>query len=451
MSLLAMPLLVVNLGSEMLYILDQRLKAQKIPSDKACKVITDVVKTMFEAQFVKELFAPQEMYTVAQTRQIFDKLAHSSIMKLSEASMDKLFDLMVMGVKYQLLCSTRVDQIFEITMTHVDAVMSLIGDLPTSMSAPPELVASATSLLTRVRTQISSTYKSLTLGSWHLLRQTLFRFFQDRRVKVSLFLQEGIQSAHGRIILPSPQSAYIGTVTYYDLLGGLEEQERLSLAVQKIEPVEFFCHPSALGENLYSKTRAKVVPPVRRSSTIRPADAGTTSSSTTSSSFSSATAAASASAAASVKRAYQAYRGVLDPVPSVAADGSQSSQAKEITLLSVLLNKSQNTGGDNFKLNLFGDDDFIETENDENSLDPSLNSFSSSAKATEANAAACQKPIRFTSDEVTKRAAHLEEVMKDLDLDNSAIHGKGMDKSGSKQSSLPLLGAEDLLDLMDQC
>ena len=85
MSQLAMPLLVVNLGCEMLYILDQRLKAQNIPGDKSCKVLHDVVRTMFDGTYVEKLFAPQDMYTVSQTRKIFDRLAHSSIMRLSES------------------------------------------------------------------------------------------------------------------------------------------------------------------------------------------------------------------------------------------------------------------------------------------------------------------------------------------------------------------------------
>lgn len=85
MSQLAMPLLVVNLGCEMTYILEQRLKAQNIPADKACKVLNDVIRTMFDPGYVDKLFAPQDMYTVSQTRKIFDRLAHSSIMRLSES------------------------------------------------------------------------------------------------------------------------------------------------------------------------------------------------------------------------------------------------------------------------------------------------------------------------------------------------------------------------------
>lgn len=37
MSLKTLPLLFINLGGEMMYILDQRLRAQNIPSEKAKK------------------------------------------------------------------------------------------------------------------------------------------------------------------------------------------------------------------------------------------------------------------------------------------------------------------------------------------------------------------------------------------------------------------------------
>lgn len=69
----------------MLYILEQRLKAQAIPPDKSVKVLQDVVASMFDRQFVEKLFAPQEVYSISSTRKIFDRLAHSSIMRLSES------------------------------------------------------------------------------------------------------------------------------------------------------------------------------------------------------------------------------------------------------------------------------------------------------------------------------------------------------------------------------
>ena len=39
-TLLAMPMLVINMGGEMVYILEQRLRAQNIPKDKSSKGAT---------------------------------------------------------------------------------------------------------------------------------------------------------------------------------------------------------------------------------------------------------------------------------------------------------------------------------------------------------------------------------------------------------------------------
>ena len=102
-SLHTMPLIVLNMGGEMTYILNQRLQAQSVQDEKAKKVLQDVVRAMYSPIFIDELFKPQSMYSTSSTKQIFEKLAHSSIMRLNKSSMDKLYDLMCMGFKYQII------------------------------------------------------------------------------------------------------------------------------------------------------------------------------------------------------------------------------------------------------------------------------------------------------------------------------------------------------------
>ena len=85
MASIAMPLVVVNLGAEMLYILDQRLKAQCIADDKSRQVLNDVVRTWFDHKFVEALFKPQQLYSLTATREVFERLAHSSIMRLNSS------------------------------------------------------------------------------------------------------------------------------------------------------------------------------------------------------------------------------------------------------------------------------------------------------------------------------------------------------------------------------
>lgn len=44
---------------------------------------------MFDKAYVDKLFTPQELYSVSSVRKIFDKLAHSSIMRLSESRWER--------------------------------------------------------------------------------------------------------------------------------------------------------------------------------------------------------------------------------------------------------------------------------------------------------------------------------------------------------------------------
>ena len=50
---------------------------------------------------------------------IVEKLAHSSIMRLNKSSMEKLYDLMTMGFKYQMISSQSPQQFFQVTLNHL--------------------------------------------------------------------------------------------------------------------------------------------------------------------------------------------------------------------------------------------------------------------------------------------------------------------------------------------
>lgn len=122
----AIPLLFLNLGGEMIYILDQRLHAQQIPEDKAEKVLTDIVSVMLNERFLQELFKPQEIYNKNALKKLFEDLAHASIMRLNTASMDKLYDLMTMVFKYQVFMASHPHDLILITLNHLDAIWNYV-------------------------------------------------------------------------------------------------------------------------------------------------------------------------------------------------------------------------------------------------------------------------------------------------------------------------------------
>lgn len=247
---MTMPVLLVNMGGEMVYILAQRLQAQKIPQAKGQKVLSDVVRTMYYPRFIEELFKAQDMYSIQSTRQIFDRLAHSSIMRLNESSMDKLFDLMAMGFKYQIISCTDPQQLVEITQNHLENLHRLVG-------ATPQLPE----LLDECVRQVRLAYEAMPVADMNAMRQMLCTFFQDRKVKVALFLNDKSQNPDGSLVVRSegvlPAGAQVpGTVRYFD--GGTEVRADLLPVVN----AGMWSAPTGsaarthLGGNLYESKRS---------------------------------------------------------------------------------------------------------------------------------------------------------------------------------------------------
>lgn len=198
-----MPLLVLNLGGEMLYILNQRLEAQRTEKGKAKRVLHDVVTAMYSPRFLDELFKPQGVYADASVKQVFDKLAHASIMKLNDGSMTKLYSLMVMGFKFQTLNCTCPSQLRVVTQTHIDNIRAMC-DRYVQLSA----------------------YDDLTLGDWLHCKQRICQFFKDRKIRVSIFLQNDLQNCDGELVLDGtghmPKKCEpLGTVRFFKKDGTL--------------------------------------------------------------------------------------------------------------------------------------------------------------------------------------------------------------------------------------
>ena len=214
LSQYAMPILLLNMGGEMVYILHQRLRAQNVSVEKEKRVLRDVMLAMFSEAFVEELFKPQAMYSLPSTKQIFEKLAHSSIMRLNSSSMDKLFDLMSMGVKYQLLCCTMPQQYLHVTLNHMQTLRNIIG-----FDCEP-----VQTCLEKVEKHLSDRYGfgKFTSGEWLLLKSSVLTFFQGKKIKVSLFLQKKVQSpVDGTLLLSAAgrlpfKTELVGTTRLYE-------------------------------------------------------------------------------------------------------------------------------------------------------------------------------------------------------------------------------------------
>lgn len=253
----SMPLIFLSLGGEMFYILNQRLHAQNIGEEKSTKVLQDLALMMFSPEFIDELFRSKEIYNIASVKQIFDKIAHSSIIRLNSTSMEKLFDLMFMVFKYQLLLCNSPQQILHVVFLHLES----IKDITRNNSIINELID-------YVANETVNLYSGFSIYSWYQLKSSLFCFVQDKNVKVSIFLQHELQSCDGTIHLLNDVQLPYGTksngiATYFES-GSKVYEKSVEDSRKQEESTDILDASSVLGQNIYDVKFDKNVKKLRK-------------------------------------------------------------------------------------------------------------------------------------------------------------------------------------------
>jgi hypothetical protein len=85
-----MPLCVLNLGGEMMYILHQRLSAQDVDALEVARVLRMMIETLTHADFLDQLGKPQEVYGWVPMIAVFERLCTASSISLNETSFSKV-------------------------------------------------------------------------------------------------------------------------------------------------------------------------------------------------------------------------------------------------------------------------------------------------------------------------------------------------------------------------
>ncbi|EFN81721.1 Protein OSCP1 [Harpegnathos saltator] len=182
MSLHSTPILYLNMGGEMLYVLRQRLKAQRVDVDKTIQVLDDVTAALLNPKILTSIFEESPMVGIPQLRSTLECVALSSIMKLDKSSMNKLFDLMIMMVKYQLTAATGPREVILITLNHIDAMRDMVSDV------------NAQKCVTLVHQMIVDFYGCLTFDDVWSARQSCLKELEPYNIRVSILLRRGLQN-----------------------------------------------------------------------------------------------------------------------------------------------------------------------------------------------------------------------------------------------------------------
>uniref|UniRef100_A0A0K0FZL4 Protein OSCP1 (inferred by orthology to a human protein) n=1 Tax=Strongyloides venezuelensis TaxID=75913 RepID=A0A0K0FZL4_STRVS len=218
MALNVMPIMVINMAGEMIYVLEQRLKcfffkAQSVEEEKSSKVLCDIIGTLTNKEFMEQLFKPQELYEKTKMRHFFETLVHSSIMRLNISSMDKLYALMTMTFKYQIIKCVDAQHLVLVTLNHLDEMMNIAKNND-----------GVKQQLEEVYDRVLITYKNLKPWEYYMIRNCLLNYFVDFKIRIALLLKINKQKENGsfnifnndEIVTLPPGGNCPGSVKYFD-------------------------------------------------------------------------------------------------------------------------------------------------------------------------------------------------------------------------------------------
>ncbi|XP_058791717.1 protein OSCP1 [Phymastichus coffea] len=179
----ATPILYINMGGEMLYVLQQRLQTQKISPDKTIQVLNEVIFALLNPKQLELIWVKGPLMGLGQLRPILERVVLSSIMKLDANSMAKLFDLMIMMVKYQLTTATGPRELILSSLNHLDA----IRDMAATDSSLGDLVDAC-------HRRVLDTYGQMMHKQVWQIRTECLHELQHHNVRVSILLRLGMQN-----------------------------------------------------------------------------------------------------------------------------------------------------------------------------------------------------------------------------------------------------------------
>ncbi|CAH0564154.1 unnamed protein product [Brassicogethes aeneus] len=186
MSRYVTPFLVLNLGSEMIFVVAQRLQAQNITQERAALVLEEIISALVSKQLITELIKPQSAYNHENIRDIIEDITQSSVMRLDSVSMSKLWDLISMVFKWQVTMS---EDLIALTQRHLYEIENYVTNTEIHLQ------------LQKVQTIVDNFNKILDKKEkMDLLDSTAF-WLKDYNVRVSLLIRMGLQGMDGNFII----------------------------------------------------------------------------------------------------------------------------------------------------------------------------------------------------------------------------------------------------------
>lgn len=200
-------------------------------------VLNEILSTLANRPFITDMFSRSVgLDSQLTVKSLLEKIVHSSIMRLGSSSIDKLYELIFMSVKYQMFTATEPQQLFDITLAHIESWSLMTDD--------PEILLQ----IQHAQSLLISTYKNLSAWTWMDIRNSLLNYLLPNKTRVTIFLKRGYQDptkAYFRLDLEREFPPSIGS------LPNIRPYESLASSLPSVDRV------TRLGTNMFNDSLSK--------------------------------------------------------------------------------------------------------------------------------------------------------------------------------------------------
>lgn len=223
-------LIYINMGSEMIFILNNRIKALDIDEGKRLSILAQIAQKLYNSEETDKLIRDcTSTLTLDGLYNLLHKVCHKSVITLDSASFTKMNEMVVMALKKDTLLMKNDFGLYHVTMNHLAGVDSLLKRKDITQAA---------------RRQVVRLTSGMRPYDYHLAKKDIVNLLVFKHSKISVYLKDCVQGDDGHFVVRPPrvcgfncvETGTVGKEGLGDSLTGLSQY----LASSKFKALDHF-------------------------------------------------------------------------------------------------------------------------------------------------------------------------------------------------------------------
>lgn len=186
-------IMYLNLGSEMLYILNNRIKSLDIEESKRITILSQIATNLYQDEDTERVLKEtRTLFNLEGLNSLLYKICHKSVITLDPSSFSKMVEMILMALKKDVELMKNDFGIVQITLNHLTSIDSILKN---------------TSVTASTKASVTAIFNTMRNYDYFLLKKDILNFLLFKHSKISIYLRDNIQATDGHFYIRPPKVA----------------------------------------------------------------------------------------------------------------------------------------------------------------------------------------------------------------------------------------------------